>query len=151
MKVIEVFQNSNKKILETVVELNKAFLHSLGDTADDTRIRKGLQAMLTPNSSGHIFVLENENKQIVGFCYLNIGCGLQSGGDYIWLNGIYIIPEFRKKNYASFLLQYLQDWAKKRGCVYFCCVRDTDNFLSKALFERNGFEQDDSIWIQKWL
>jgi len=84
-------------------------------------------------SGNHTFLVVEAEKQVVGYAsfYIEMGEGR--------LTNIAIIPEFRRKNIAKRLLEYILEIVKKAGCKYiFLDVRPT-NKAAISLYSGFGF------------
>jgi GNAT superfamily N-acetyltransferase len=59
-------------------------------------VRSSLAHALQPGSRAKLVVLsEARTGEPAGFAFFNVGSGLESGGDYIWLNEIHVSESFR--------------------------------------------------------
>lgn len=84
--------------------------------------------------SGAAVLLAMENEQPIGFAQ----CSLRH--DYVegtssspvgYLEGIFVLPEYRRRGTAHKLLEACQEWAKLQGCRQFAsdCTLDNDDSL----------------------
>lgn len=54
-----------------------------------------------------------------------------SGGTVGYLEGIYVMPEYRKRNIARELVAICENWARENGCAEFasdCLLDNTDSY-----------------------
>jgi len=153
MKIIEITDKNLDTYIADLIELNDCFLQDLNINKERTQEQKEaiLKNMIRANSPTHLLIgLDNEEKA-VGMTYFNEGTGYSCGGDYVWMNGIYVKPEEQQKGYGSMLLKYVENWAKQKGIKLFVSSRDVNNSKSEKLFDKNGFEQSNNISINKTL
>ncbi len=87
----------------------------------------------------------------VGIAFGNVCCGLESGGDYLWLNELYVAQEARAHGLGTQLLNQAQQWAKEKGCNYLAMVTHPRNERAQNLYAAEGFELESLIWVDKYL
>jgi len=153
MTTIEITDKNFDLYKEDLIELNDSFLEDLNTYKERTPQQKEaiLKNMIRADSPTHLLIgLDNEEKA-VGMTYFNEGTGYSCGGDYVWMNSIYVKPEEQQKGYGSLLLNYVENWATQKGFTLFICSRHVHNEKSKKLFDKNGFEQSNNISIDKIL
>ncbi len=150
MKILEITEHNFDSYKANLIELNDQFLKDLNIFKERTTKHKEaiLSNMIRQNSPTHI-LLVLEEEEAVGMTYFNEGTGYSCGGNYVWLNSIYVKPEAQKKGYGSALLSYVETWAKGKGVTLFVSSRDVDNEKSRTLFQKNGFKQSENISMNK--
>ena len=120
--------NSNVES-HTVEDLTKIFCE---------HIRKGKNIIFLAISEEHI----------VGFAQ----CGLRF--DYVegtdsspvgYLEGIFVLEEYKKRGYAKELLGECQNWAKDQGCLEFASDCELDNEESLKFHLKMGFAEANRI------
>ena len=88
------------------------------------------------------FVYKYNNKY-VGFLTCSIkteyvaGCKSNNVG---YLEGVYILPEYRKMGFASKLVEHFQEWVKSMGSTELASDLDIDNNASLQFHNKMGFE-----------
>lgn len=140
--------------MTALITLNDEFLAKLNINKQRTQQQKEaiLRNMVKPNSPTHLLIGYNNQQTPVGMVYFNEGTGYSCGGDYIWINSMYIVEGERSKGLGSAFLQHIEDWAAEKGGVtLLVSSRDTKNAHSGAMFERMGYEQSENVWIAKTL
>jgi len=157
MKIIEITDKNFQTFKTDLIELNDSFLQDL-DVIQDVNIGRTplqkeaiLKNMIRANSPTHLLIGLDNYEKAVGMTYFNEGTGYSCGGDYIWMNSIYVKPEEQQKGYGSLLLKYVENWATQKGFKLFVCSRHVHNEKSEKLFAKNGFEQSNNISIEKTL
>ena len=63
------------------------------------------------------------------------------GGTIGYLEGIYVLPEYRKKGIAKTLVDHCEKWIKEKGCKEFASDCQLDNDESYAFHLRIGFKE----------
>ena len=62
-----------------------------------------------------------------------------------YLEGIFVVEEYRGKGYAKELLSECQKWAKEKGCLEFASDCELDNVTSLRFHMAMGFEEANRI------
>jgi aminoglycoside 6'-N-acetyltransferase I len=58
-----------------------------------------------------------------------------------YLEGWYVVPEFRRQGVGRALIEAGEKWAARQGCTEFGSDADIDNDVSHAAHLRSGFEE----------
>lgn len=105
----------------------------------------------------YIPLLDDEYQQVylyyiknkaVGFAHVSIRHDYVEGTKTFpvgYLEGIYVSPECRKKHIAKLLLEKGEEWAKIRHCKEFASDCTLDNYISKEVHQKLGFEEANRI------
>ncbi|BCL72456.1 GCN5-like N-acetyltransferase [Vibrio nigripulchritudo ATCC 27043] len=97
-------------------------------------------------SSVHIvevFVLDNENDEVVGFIELNIRShaeGIDARG-VPYVEGWFIDSEYRGKGFGKLLLRQAESWAQRQGYQWLASDSDINNHASIACHKAVGFTE----------
>ena len=62
-----------------------------------------------------------------------------------YLEGIFIVEEYRKRGLAREMLENCQKWARHKGCIEFASDCELDNDDSRRFHLRMGFEEANRI------
>ena len=62
-----------------------------------------------------------------------------------YLEGIFVLPEYRGQGYAKELLSHCERWAKAQGCTEFASDCELDNDGSVAFHLKMGFAEANRI------
>jgi len=151
-KCLEINVHNNALYHENLLNLFMTYFNYLKRPKSKQHIAQTLQLLITPHSTAHLLALQRlDDEELVGFCFFNQCMGIESGGYYLWINDIYILPSCRRQGAASFLLKQVQLWAKQHQCGYIACIADNWNIASQTLFKRMGFTCSSSVWMDKIL
>ena len=134
MKIVEVTDKNFEEFRSDLIHLLKLQMAVIGEDHNLNSIEEALENSFKLESRAHVFLAINENNETVGLCFLNVCSGIQSGGDYVWINEIYIREKERGKGYAKVLLKHIEEWAKTKGCKYLAGQTGIENIASQRLF-----------------
>ncbi len=149
MEIIEIMKDSPTELKSRLIDLLGSQMEAIGDVADYDKIGNALEITLGSGTRAHILVMLDQNEKIIGLCVFNVCCGIQSGGDYIWINEIHIEKKERRKGYGEVLLEFVIDWAKTNQCKYVAAQTWPENIASQGLFEKAGYNKSCVIWLDK--
>ena len=88
-----------------------------------------------PNSRFLVAETENTIKKPIGIIH-----GILIPENIIWIEGIRIDPEYRKKKIATNLINNILDYGRKNGAVYSSAIVSIKNQASKKMMEKLNFE-----------
>ena len=128
--------------LDSITRLD-ALLDLLRAQLPDTDVRASLARVLQPGSTAKLLVLsEGDGAEPVGFAFINVGSGLESGGDYLWLNEIHVTER---------MMDFLADWARRNRirAIYGICAES--NHGAQSFYRRLGFATEQACWLSKSL
>ena len=149
---IVVFRNLDEVAdLSGLVSLVVEQLHFIGYTHTDEEAQAVLAHALRPGSRAVLFVGYGADRHVQAFAFGNICSGLECGGDYFWLNELFVATAFRKTGLGSLLLDFIKGWAKENGCVYLALVTHPGNTSALALYRENGMEIEQLQWVDTYL
>ena len=136
---------------ERLVTLVQQQMSFIGYQQSRDEVATGIRNSMKTESRSAFFVAYEDDDTAIGFAYGNICCGLETGGDYFWVNELYVSVESRKQGLGSELLEYVQSWSKGQGCVYLAMVTHPTNKKAQALYQDLGFELESLVWVDKYL
>ncbi|WP_320127553.1 GNAT family N-acetyltransferase [uncultured Sphaerochaeta sp.] len=134
-----------------LVKLVQGQLSFIGYQLEIEEILKAIENSRKEGSRSVFFVAYDSTNKACAFAFANRCCGLENGGDYLWLNELYVSRSNRTKGLGSKLLEYIKTWAKKEGCVYLALVTHPTNEKAKALYQQNGLELEKLVWADEYL
>lgn len=62
-----------------------------------------------------------------------------------FLEGIFVLPEYRRSGVATILVQQVEDWAKQFSCTEFASDAAIDNTISHAMHRALGFQETERV------
>jgi len=62
-----------------------------------------------------------------------------------FLEGIYVLPEYRRSGVATTLVQQVEDWAQQFSCTEFASDAAIDNTISHAMHRALGFQETERV------
>jgi aminoglycoside 6'-N-acetyltransferase I len=109
---------------------------------DDEQHRKEMAMMRSDADRYAVFVCEDGLGELVGFSEVSLrswaeGC-LSSPVGY--LEGWYVVPQYRERGVGKALLSASEDWARSRGCTEMASDTNIGSEASEAAHLALGFE-----------
>ena len=136
---------------EQVVSLISRQLKSYGASGSDEAILGALENALREGSRAVLFCRYAQPGDPVAFAFGNVCSGLESGGDYLWLNELYVDDAWRRRGVAGELLDYIESWARTSRIGYIALTTGTTNSAALELYRKKGYDLDSGPWIDKAL
>jgi len=152
MSTIVAYQHDERiQDFERVITLVQQQMSFIGYHQERDDVASEIRNSMKAESRSVFFVAYEEDQSAIGFAYGNICCGLETRGDYFWLNELYVSVESRKQGLGSELLEHVQTWSKQQGCSYLAMVTHPTNAKAQALYRDMGFELEELVWVDKYL
>lgn len=106
-------------------------------TIPDSHIRRTFQALMagTPFAACYFFV---ENGQTAGYALLAVTWSQEAGGETVWVEEIYVLPQFRSQGLGQRFLESLPSLYP--SAARFRLEVEDRNRRAKALYRRMGYE-----------
>ena len=114
--------------------------HDLRDLTEEFR-----KLILSDKAACFIKCLD---KQPIAFAQCQLRYDYVEGTDSSpvgYLEGIFVIEDYRKQGYAAELLSECEKWAKEKGCTEFASECELDNADSARFHMSLGFEEANRI------
>lgn len=92
--------------------------------------------------------LYHDNHLDVGFAHVSLRVDYVEGthsSPVGFLEGIYVLPEYRNRGYARALITVCEQFAKESGCTEFASDCELTNIDSILMHEKLGFEETNRI------
>jgi GNAT superfamily N-acetyltransferase len=148
--MIEVIRKiSDIKDIDQLIRMIEKQIPHHQEESNSNRILSSLENALSESSRTVLFLYLSEHKKYQGFVFANVSSGLESGGDYFWMNELYIDTPYRKQKIGSKLLEFIEKWCKENKLKYMMGITFNDNITAKAFYKSQGFELSDVTWISK--
>ena len=114
--------------------------------------RKALSNFINYSPAFTAFIATSKKCGLCGFAEVSVrndyvnGCQARPT---LYLEGIYVQPQFRSRGIARELISAASLWGLKRGCVEFASDVFYDDFESRAAHSRMGFHETEKVIFYK--
>lgn len=130
--------------------LTQLFKQEAEFTPDQDAQRRGLQMILTDNSTGMILVAR-EGQQIVAMVNLLYTVSTALGTRVALLEDMVVAPSQRNCGLGSRLLDAAVRYARLNGCRRITLLTDSDNLSAQRFYQRQGFSRSPMIPLRLTL
>ena len=135
--------------LPALIELVMNLLEASGDFSPDRTMQgHGLKLILEQPSRGRIFVVRNQ-EQIFGMVNLLFTISTACGGFVILMEDVVIHRDHRGQGYGTMLMDYVEEFAKKKHFKRITLLTDRISADSQEFFKKQGFESSNMIPMRK--
>lgn len=124
---------------EAVTELLAAQLAEHDIPLTRELLAEGVRRALADQSHALILVARR-NGSPVGVAYLSFGWILERGGEAMYIEELYVVPELRGREVGRTLLEAALDVARARGCRSVELEVERSHARAANLYARAGFE-----------
>lgn len=138
MEIFLVENDADEYLRGKLVQLMMGQMDAIGEKDAYSRLTVAIDLALVKDSSAKVFAVE-EDDQIIALAFFNIGISIEKGGQYIWLNDLYVHKEFRQKGIAKKLLLHIVFWAEKNNLIGIELETGINNIATKRLYNSLGF------------
>ncbi|GAF13562.1 LOW QUALITY PROTEIN: hypothetical protein JCM19045_2814 [Bacillus sp. JCM 19045] len=138
VEIVELTTETTDSMKRELTFLFEKQLHHIAGQKALSQIEEILEEALLPNSQTYFFIA-HLNGQAVAFAFFNTMTSFQKGGQYIWLNEIYVEETHRNKGIAKKLLLRIIYWAEQRKIKGIELETGMNNEATKALYNSLGF------------
>ena len=114
-------------------------------TFDPDRVTRALVPLLEDDAHGVVYLVDNER----GYVVITWGYSLESGGREALIDEIYL--RRRGEGRGSKVMDALFDDMAARGVVKMFLETETHNHRARRFYARQGFDEDDSIWMSRQI
>lgn len=94
------------------------------------------------------FLLCHDNGKFVGFADASIRTDYVNGCNHspvAYLEGIFILDEFRRLGLSNLLLHEVENWGKLNGCLELASDTSPENLVSRNMHEKLGFTATETV------
>jgi GNAT superfamily N-acetyltransferase len=114
-------------------------------TFDPDRVTRALVPLLEDDAHGVVYLADNEQ----GYVVITWGYSLESGGREALIDEIYL--RRRGEGRGGKVMDALFDEMAARGVVKMFLETETHNRRARRFYARQGFVEDDSIWMSRQI
>jgi ribosomal protein S18 acetylase RimI-like enzyme len=126
--------------LEVLVEFTRAeALDAEGCQIERDTARKGVARGLQDPTVATYWVIESDQREIVGSASAVREWSDWRATDYWWIQSMYILPEFRRRSLASLLLNAIAEAAWEAGAAELRLYVHQANKAAIGAYRRHGF------------
>jgi len=129
--------------------------HDLWIDASPEEHEAELREAMAKQSPRDLMLIAHAGPEIIGFAEAGIRHDYVNGCDtspVAFLEGIYVVPSWRRSTVASALCTAVADWGRARGCAELASDTDWDNPDGIAFHLGAGFEETERvIYFRKFL
>ena len=148
--MIKVIQDiSEIEDMSSLIDIIKRQMDYIGSKTDREGIINALKNALCNDKRAVLFVSISSDNKYQSFVFANVASGLESGGDYLWINELYVDENYRRVNLATKMLGYVETWCLENRIKYISCCTGKANIKAQDMYKKNGFDMNETIWIDK--
>ncbi len=114
-------------------------------TFDPDRVTRALVPLLEDDAHGVVYLADNEQ----GYVVITWGYSLESGGREALIDEIYL--RRRGEGRGGKVMDALFVEMAARGVVKMFLETETHNHRARRFYARQGFDEDDSIWMSRQI
>ena len=140
-----VLQRARMEHLPLMLTLVSEFCVTDQHTFDPDRVTRALVPLLEDDAHGVVYLVDNEQ----GYVVITWGYSLESGGREALIDEIYL--RRRGEGLGSKVMDALFDDMAARGVVKMFLETETHNRRARRFYARQGFVEDDSIWMSRQI
>ena len=129
---------------DAVLTLMKGFCQSEGKTFASEQAQTGLSPLLESDTQGVVLVAES-GSVLVGYAVICWSWSVEIGGAEACLDEIYV--SLRDKGIGSALIGATREVCVAHGMRRIFLETEATNDDARRLYERHGYEAEDSIWM----
>ncbi len=110
-----------------------------GVKKDSKRVRRGIMTALNDDSIAMYWVIEENNRGVIGNVSIIKEWSDWNSGYYWWIQSMYILPEFRGKGLMERLIQALKDAARNEDALELRLYVHKNNAQAISAYQKVGF------------
>jgi ribosomal protein S18 acetylase RimI-like enzyme len=114
-------------------------------TFDPDRVTRALVPLLEDDAHGVVYLADNEQ----GYVVITWGYSLESGGREALIDEIYL--RRRGEGRGGKVMDALFVEMAAQGVVKMFLETETHNHRARRFYARQGFDEDDSIWMSRQI
>ena len=140
-----VLQRARMEHLPLMLTLVSEFCVTDQHTFDPDRVTRALVPLLEDDAHGVVYLADNEQ----GYVVITWGYSLESGGREALIDEIYL--RRRGEGRGGKVMDALFVEMAARGVVKMFLETETHNHRARRFYARQGFDEDDSIWMSRQI
>ena len=140
-----VLQRARIEHLPLMLTLVSEFCITDQHAFDPDRVTRALVPLLEDDAHGVVYLADNEQ----GYVVITWGYSLESGGREALIDEIYL--RRRGEGRGGKVMDALFVEMAARGVVKMFLETETHNHRARRFYARQGFDEDDSIWMSRQI
>lgn len=144
-----IIRKMNKNDVKEVFDMMKTFYatDAVINKPNDSALRTNIEYCLKDDDLLTCYVIVTDGK-IAGYSILSKCYSTEYGGVSMWVEDIYVKPEYRKLGFGNKLMKFINEKYKDKAVRYELEVEENNIFAMK-LYEKNGFHKSKYIVMTK--
>lgn len=138
MKVYVVPNHADFELIKKIVALLMQQMTRHDTEEAYNLLLDGIKLALQDDSPAHIIIAE-EDENVLGVAFFNVGISLKMGGYYVWLNDLFVHNEYRNRGIAKKMLLHLIHWSENENIRGIELETGVNNAVTKHLYNSLGF------------
>jgi L-amino acid N-acyltransferase YncA len=141
----------------TEADLDALVAFTLSEALDAERrtlnpgdVRRGVAAAFATPPKAHYWVAESQDRLVASTSIVTEWSNFR-GGDYWWVQSLYIVPEHRGRGLVDTILQHLVTEATRAGALDLRLYGYDSNARALRAYQRFGFRQAPYLILTKAL
>ena len=136
MKIRKAFSADRDTYLAMAKDFydSNAVMHKI----PDSRLEETFDYMMSDDTYGSIYIIE-QNERKVGYLLTAVTYSQEAGGRELWLEELYIIPEYRGKGIGHEVFSFAEGLASE-GFARIRLEVEPENCRATELYKRLGYE-----------
>ena len=122
---------------------------------DPLKHQDELESLLAEPARFVAFIALSAEGKVIGFAETTLRMDHVNGCEswpVAFLEGVYVLPEFRRIGVAKQLLEAVEHWGQSKGCVELASDAEIDNIASHQMHYSLGFKETERvIYFKKTL
>lgn len=138
MIVYEVPAHATEDLVKKIADLISQQRTLSDDEGSYQKVVASITLAIKDESNSGIIIAE-EDEEVLGIAFYNIGISLPLGGPYVWLNELFVREDSRNKGIARKILLHLIHWAEREGIKSIDLETGINNSVTKHLYNSLDF------------
>ncbi|WP_377889643.1 GNAT family N-acetyltransferase [Alkalihalobacillus sp. R86527] len=138
MNVYQLSSQVEDDVIDKVAKLLMKQITHADREGSYEKLIAGAKLATSEETASRIVVAEDDG-DILGVAFFNIGVSVANGGPYIWLNELFVDPDARNKGIGRKLLLHVIYWAEREGITGIELETGINNAVTKHLYNSLGF------------
>ena len=144
------FRVAQENDVVILLELIREFYVVDRHVFDAERTRVALEGLMCDPAFGYVWLIEADGEAI-GYVALTLGYSLEYFGRDAFIDEIYIRENYRGRGIGGRTLQFVEVQARRLGVHALHLEVERENEQAHALYGKQGFEEQPSRFMSKWI